>query len=100
MKDIPVLYMDSRSTIVYQDKSIDTAYKEVFEHAHMFVDPMLLKKNMGRKLGIENATGLLLYMSALHAPSTVEDDNIISQYGPVQKEYLSKYEKYELYRTY
>lgn len=70
--------MDSLTTIVDQENSIYMAYKEVFEHSRMFIDPMNLKKNMGGKLGIDKENGLSLYMSPPHAPSSVEFDNILS----------------------
>lgn len=99
-KEIPCINVDSRTTIVHQQKSIDTAFKEVFEHSHMLIDPMYMKKNMGGKLGIEKETGLSLCMHAFYAQSTVEVDNIISQYRPVQKEYMSKFKNPQLYRAY
>lgn len=80
-KCLPVFDVTEQTTIVDQDKSIDTAYQRVMRNAKLFLDPLYVKKNMGPELGNDNAVGLSMYNSAVHAPSKGEVDKVILDYG-------------------
>lgn len=89
-----------RVTIVDQEKSIDSAFRGVMEHAHLFLDALHVKKNMTPSLGAEKAHATSLYQRALVAPTMQEVDRIKGLYGPRQRSYLSKFQNRELYRAY
>lgn len=99
-KSLPGFDITERTTIVDQEKSIDTAYRKVMERAKLFLDPLHVKKNMGPKLGSEKAVGLSLYERAVRAPSQAEVDNLVAEYPEAQRLYLGKFPKSELYRAY
>lgn len=42
---------EAGTTIVYQEKSIDSAYKEVFQNAKLFQNPMHVRKKHGKLFG-------------------------------------------------
>lgn len=90
----------ARPTIVDQKKSIDSAYKETFSLANLFVDPLRVRKNLGASLGSKRAAGLSLYDKTLHALSRLAVDEIVAEYTPAQKAYFDKFVKSELYLAY
>ena len=92
--------ISQRMIIVDQEKSIDKAFDDCTQHAHLFLDPLHVKKNMSPILGSLRAKGLALYESALYAPSQKLADDIILQYSEKQAAYLSKYPKERLYVSY
>lgn len=66
----------------------------------MFLDLLHVRKNMGSKLGATKEIGLSLYERALHAPSRSAVDEIVAGYGDVQRQYLSKFHRSEIYKAY
>lgn len=93
--DVPTL-----NTIVNQEKSIYRAYKDVFEHAELFLDPFHVRKNMGGKLGSSKAIGFSIYDRALYAPTKSMVDEIVAHYSTVQRDNLSSFDKSALYSAY
>ena len=93
--DVPL-----RTTIVDQEKSIDSAYRACLKHAKLFLDPLHVKKNLGAKLGAEKASGLRSYERAVYAPSMETVGTITSTYSSVQREYLRRFDDAELYRSF
>lgn len=92
--------VESRTTIVDQEKSIDSAYKDVFQNAKMFLDPMHVRKNMGSALGASRAVGISLYDKALYAPTEAAVDEVVARYSETQAKYLGRFKRSELYRAY
>lgn len=70
-----------KTTIVYQEKSIGSAYKEVFEHTKMFLDPMHVHKNMGSSLCAHRTVNNSLSDRSLNAPSQAAVGDIASRYS-------------------
>ena len=99
-KDIVGFDIPGRITVVNQEKSIEKAYKDTFEHATVFLDPLHVKMNMSSKLGLGKSRGLALYERAVYAPSKTEVDQITFKYSTAQQTYLSSFKKEELYRAY
>jgi len=87
-----------RVVMVDNEKSIDHALRKM-QFAKPFADERHIHKNMSKAIGGEKGTGLKLYSSALRAPSQARVDNITARYGPKQTDYLSKFDKRELYRS-
>lgn len=100
MKGIDGYDVAERTTIVDQEKSIDSAYTDAMAHAKLFLDPLHVKKNMSKQLGPEKASALSLYEQAVYAPCKAAVDSIICQYGENQKAYLGNFKKEQLYRAY
>ena len=75
--DIPGFDVPTRTTIVDQEKSIDSAYKRCMRHAKLFLDPLHVRKNLGTALGAGKVVGVRMYDKALRNPS--RDDVIESK---------------------
>ena len=58
-KEIPGFDVAERTTIVDQEKRIDKAYKEVFNEAKMFLDPLHVRKTCELNLGLRRQLGCL-----------------------------------------
>lgn len=58
LKNIPGFHVVHRTAVVDQDKSTDSAYSDLFDHAKMLLDPMHVRNNIGAKIGNEKATRL------------------------------------------
>lgn len=91
--------VESRTTIVDQEKSIDKAYRECFTNAKLFLDPLHVKKNLGPKLGAGKAIGLHLYEQAVHAPTVEALEDVRRQFTPEMRACLGRFEDSELYRA-
>lgn len=89
-----------RVTVTDQEKGIDKAFKKVMANAALFLDVLHVKKNMLPVLGVERAMGGALYDRAVYEPSPSRCDAIRAQYGPKQKEYLSRFPDHSLYRSF
>lgn len=98
--DIKDFYLQLRTIIVDQEKSIDLALDEVFQNAKLFLGPIHVKKNMGPKLGSFKAAGLSLYEEALHALSRQVSGGFISKFSELQANYLNKLPKERIYASY
>lgn len=83
--ELPGFDVPDRTIIFDQEKSIDKAYKDVFKHAKMFLDPLHVRGNIGCKLAANRAVGLSLYDRALHAPSKIAVDEIVAHYSDAQR---------------
>lgn len=70
------------TTILDQEKSIYSAYKDTFTHAKLFLDPVQVRKNLGAALGSKRADRLSLYDKALYALIRSAVDKIVAQYIP------------------
>ena len=70
------------------------------EHARIFLDPMHVRKNMTKVMGNEKSNALHLYTKALYAPTKELCDTYRREYGPRQRQYLSRFPCEELYRSY
>lgn len=66
------------------DKSIDSAYYDVFENANLILDPLHVHKKILSKIGTGKAIGLSLYEKALHAPTKAAVGQILGKYGTAQ----------------
>ena len=53
--------VETRTTILDQERSIYKAYRECFKKAKFFLDPLHVRKNLRPKLGAIKAIGLQLY---------------------------------------
>ena len=84
LKAVPGFDVPGRVTIVDQEKSIDTSFSNVMQHACLFLDPLHVKKNMAVYVGRERATALLKYSRAVRAPSTATVAAIKREYGEKQ----------------
>lgn len=99
VKAVEGFHNDERMTIVDQDKSIYSAYKDTMKKAHLFMDPLHVKENIRSKLVAAKASGLNLYNQAVYAQPKSIFDAVIKLYSPAQTEYLSKIPKSYLYRA-
>ena len=97
---VPDFDVPRRTIIVDQEKSIDTAFDDVVKHAHLFLDPLHVKKNMSPHLGTGKAKGISQYEKAVRAPSREEVNKIVDEYSPSQARYLGKFPKSRLYAAY
>lgn len=100
LAEIPHFDIPGRTTIVDQEKSIDSAYASAMKHADYFLDPLHVRKNMLRAVGAEKSDAVWLYTKALYAPTKQETDSFIARFGPRQRAYLDKFDKKHLYRSY
>ena len=91
------LDVETRTTNLDQEKSIDKAYRECFKKAKFFLDPLHGRKNLGPKLGAAKAIGLQLYEQAVHAPTVEALEDVIRQSSPGMKAYLGCFDDAELY---
>lgn len=74
----------ARTTILDQEKSTESACKDVFQNAKLFLNPMHLLKTIGSPLGSHLAIGLSLYDQALHAPAKAAGDEIVARFSETQ----------------
>lgn len=59
--DINGLYVPNLSTILYQEKSIYSSFSGVFTLSKLFLDALLIKKNISKQLGSEPNTFISIY---------------------------------------
>lgn len=57
-KELPGFDVKERTTIADKEKSIDSAYCDVFTKARIFLDPIHVKANLGAKFGADKAGGI------------------------------------------
>lgn len=77
-KCLPGFDVTELTSIVDQEKTIDTAYHKVMRNAKLFLDPLHVKKNMGLKLGNDKDVVLSMYDRSVCVPSKREVAKIIS----------------------